>query len=90
MVRAIVGIARELGIEVIAQGVESEREWAFLTATSPISKVQGYYYSEPVSAERAEQLLRGGRLTPAQLGGSHKRKGGGGAKRNGATASRKR
>ena len=66
MVRAIVGIARELGIEVIAQGVESERDWAFLTATSPVAKVQGYYYSAPVSAERAEQLLRGGRLTPEQ------------------------
>ena len=79
MVRAIVGIARELGIEVIAQGVENEREWAFLTATSPVSKVQGYYYSAPVSAERAEQLLRGGRLAPAHHGGSHKRKDGGGA-----------
>ncbi|MEJ2624682.1 MAG: PAS domain S-box protein [Pseudolabrys sp.] len=66
MVRAIVGIARELGIEVIAQGVESEREWAFLTATSPVSKVQGYYYSKPVSADRAEQLLRGGRLVPQE------------------------
>ena len=64
MVRAIVGIARELNIEVIAQGVESEREWSFLTATSPVAKVQGYYYSEPVSAERARELLRGGRLTP--------------------------
>ena len=64
MVRAIVGIARELNIEVIAQGVESEREWSFLTATSPVSKVQGYYYSEPVSAERAGEMLRGGRLTP--------------------------
>ena len=64
MVRAIVGIARELNIEVIAQGVESEREWSFLTATSPVAKVQGYYYSEPVTAERAGQLLCGGRLTP--------------------------
>jgi EAL domain-containing protein (putative c-di-GMP-specific phosphodiesterase class I) len=64
MVRAIVGIARELNIEVIAQGVETEREWSFLTATSPVSKVQGYFYSEPVSPERAEELLRGGRLTP--------------------------
>ncbi len=68
MVRAIVGIARELNIEVIAQGVETEREWSFLTATSPVGKVQGYYYSEPVSAERAEELLRGGRLTPGAPG----------------------
>ena len=65
MVRAIVAIARELNIEVIAQGVETEREWTFLTTTSPVSRVQGYYFSEPVSAERAEELLRRGRLTPA-------------------------
>jgi EAL domain-containing protein (putative c-di-GMP-specific phosphodiesterase class I) len=65
MVRAIVGIARELNIEVIAQGVESEREWSFLTATSPVNKVQGYFYSEPVTAEHAEELLRVGRLKPA-------------------------
>jgi diguanylate cyclase (GGDEF)-like protein/PAS domain S-box-containing protein len=65
MVRAIVGIARELNIEVIAQGVETEAQWSFLTATSPVSKVQGYYYSEPVPADDAEALLRRGRIDPA-------------------------
>ena len=62
MVRAIVGIARELNIEMIAQGVETEAQWLFLTATSPVSKVQGYYFSEPVPAERADALLRRGRI----------------------------
>ncbi len=67
MVRAIVGIARELNIEVIAQGVENEAQWAFLTAASaPIHKVQGYYYSEPVPAARAAELLRHGTITPAR------------------------
>jgi len=66
MVRAIVGIARELNIEVIAQGVETEAQWSFLTATSPVTKVQGYYYSEPVPAERAAELLRRGRIAPAE------------------------
>ena len=64
MVRAIVGIARELNIEVIAQGVETEAHWSFLTATSPVAKVQGYYYSHPVPADRAAALLRQGRIVP--------------------------
>ena len=64
MVRAIVGIARELNIEVMAQGVETESQWSFLTATSPVTKVQGFYYSEPVSAKRAQELLQRGRIAP--------------------------
>ena len=66
MVRAIVGIARELNIDVVAQGIENESQWAFLTATSPATKVQGYFYSEPVSPEHAEELLRQHRISPSQ------------------------
>ncbi len=64
MVRAIVGIARELNIDVIAQGVENRTQWSFLTTTGPVKKVQGFYYSEPVPAERAEELLRRRELRP--------------------------
>jgi EAL domain-containing protein (putative c-di-GMP-specific phosphodiesterase class I) len=64
MVRAIVGIARELNIEVIAQGVETEAHWSFLTATSPVTKVQGFYYSEPVPADDARELLKRGSISP--------------------------
>lgn len=62
VVRAIVGIARELNIEVIAQGVETEAQWSFLTKTSPTTKVQGFYYSEPVAAQDAAELLQRGRV----------------------------
>jgi diguanylate cyclase (GGDEF)-like protein len=58
MVRAIIGIARELNIEVLAQGVETQAQWTFLTTESPVSKVQGFYCSEPVPAGRAAKLLR--------------------------------
>jgi EAL domain-containing protein (putative c-di-GMP-specific phosphodiesterase class I) len=58
MVRVIIGIARELNIEVIAQGVETQAQWTFLTTASPVSKVQGFYSSEPVPAGRAAKLLR--------------------------------
>jgi diguanylate cyclase (GGDEF)-like protein/PAS domain S-box-containing protein len=62
LVRAIVGIARELGIDVVAQGVETEDQWSLLSATPTVTKVQGYYFSEPVPANRAEQQLRQGRI----------------------------
>ncbi|WP_082540572.1 EAL domain-containing protein [Pseudolabrys sp. Root1462] len=63
MARAILGIARELNIEVIAEGVESEAQWLFL-AKSPVAKVQGYYYSKPVPAGDATNLLIGKHIMP--------------------------
>ncbi|MDO8878082.1 MAG: EAL domain-containing protein [Pseudolabrys sp.] len=67
-VRAIVCIARELNIEVIAQGVETEAQWTFLTTKSSVRKVQGFHYGKPVSTERAEELLRQGRIKPPEDG----------------------
>lgn len=60
MLRAITSMAREMDVEVIAQGVESEKEWSYLTSISPTTNVRGYFYSEPVSAERAMHLLSDG------------------------------
>jgi EAL domain-containing protein (putative c-di-GMP-specific phosphodiesterase class I) len=65
LVRAITSIARELNVEVVAQGVETEAEWSFLTATTPATKVQGYFYSMPVPADRAAELLRRSVIRPA-------------------------
>ncbi len=68
MVRAITSIARELNVEVIAQGVETEAQWSSLTAMSPAANVQGYFYSKPVPAGRAVELLRQGVIgRPADL-----------------------
>jgi predicted signal transduction protein with EAL and GGDEF domain len=58
MVRAIIGLARELNIEVMAQGVENEAQRDLLTSAPSTTKVQGFYYSAPVPASGAEQLLR--------------------------------
>jgi EAL domain-containing protein (putative c-di-GMP-specific phosphodiesterase class I) len=65
MLQAILGIARELNIEVVAQGVETEAQWMFLTTRAPISKIQGFFYSEPVPAGSPEELLRRGRIVRA-------------------------
>jgi EAL domain-containing protein (putative c-di-GMP-specific phosphodiesterase class I) len=64
MVRAIAGIARELKVEVVAQGVETESQWSFLTATSSASDVQGHFYSIPVPEAQAAELLRRGVIRP--------------------------
>jgi EAL domain-containing protein (putative c-di-GMP-specific phosphodiesterase class I) len=58
MVRAIIGVARELNIDVIAQGVETEAQRDLLTCVPSTTKVQGYYYSAPVPAIHATELLR--------------------------------
>ena len=58
MVRAIIGLARELDIEVMAQGVENEAQRDLLTGAPSTTKVQGFYYSAPVPASGATQLLR--------------------------------
>jgi diguanylate cyclase (GGDEF)-like protein/PAS domain S-box-containing protein len=66
MVRAIIGIAQELDIEVIAQGVENEAQRAFLTSVAVKTRAQGYYYSQPVTAEQATALLHDSLIGPHQ------------------------
>ena len=64
IVRAAIGLGRALGIKVVAEGVETRMQLEILAAAG-CSYVQGYYFSRPVSARRAAELLRLGRLTPA-------------------------
>jgi diguanylate cyclase (GGDEF)-like protein/PAS domain S-box-containing protein len=58
MVRAIFGVARELDIEVIVQGVETEAQRDLLACGPSTTKVQGFYYSAPVPAVHATEMLR--------------------------------
>ncbi|MEJ2624681.1 MAG: EAL domain-containing protein [Pseudolabrys sp.] len=64
IVRAAIGLGRELGIKVIAEGVETRAQLEILAAAGG-RYVQGYYFSRAVSANRAGELLRLGRLAPA-------------------------
>jgi diguanylate cyclase (GGDEF)-like protein/PAS domain S-box-containing protein len=60
-IRAIIRVARELGIQVIAQGVETKEQRALLISIgSPTA--QGFYFSEPVRAQRATELLTRGAI----------------------------
>ena len=54
---AIISIGRQLGHRVIAEGVETVEQLAFLRA-SGCDEVQGYLYSRPLPADDFERGLR--------------------------------
>jgi diguanylate cyclase (GGDEF)-like protein/PAS domain S-box-containing protein len=58
MIRAIIALAAELGVEVVAEGVETEEQRATLVKISSKTKGQGFYFSQPMSAENTTQNLR--------------------------------
>jgi diguanylate cyclase (GGDEF)-like protein/PAS domain S-box-containing protein len=59
IVKAIIGMARGLKLRVIAEGVETPEEAAFLRAYR-CEEAQGYYFSRPVPAQQFAMLLRNG------------------------------
>jgi diguanylate cyclase (GGDEF)-like protein len=59
IVKAVIGMARSLRLRVIAEGVETLEEVAFLRAYR-CEEAQGYYFSRPVPAEQFAMLLRNG------------------------------
>ena len=56
--RTIISMALTLGLEVIAEGVETLEQEQFLLE-SGCYEVQGYYYSRPVPAEQALEFIKG-------------------------------
>jgi len=56
---AIIAMAHALGIRVIAEGVETQEQLAFLRARR-CSGVQGFYFSKPLPAEDVLALLKQG------------------------------
>jgi len=56
IVQTIIGMAHSLGIDVIAEGVETEEQHAFLQRHG-CTLCQGYLFSQPVPLEAFERLL---------------------------------
>ncbi len=54
--RAIIAMAHSLGLAVIAEGVETDAQYAYLR-TLGCDDVQGYLIAEPMSAQHLEQFL---------------------------------
>jgi EAL domain-containing protein (putative c-di-GMP-specific phosphodiesterase class I) len=57
IVNSVIGLAHDLRLEVIAEGVENEEQLAYLRE-SGCDRVQGYYFSEPLPAEDFSELLK--------------------------------
>jgi len=56
IVRAIVTLAHNLGMTVIAEGIETQEQLALLRSLN-CEYGQGYFFSEPLSHEAAESLI---------------------------------
>lgn len=54
---AIISMAHSLGLKVIAEGVETEAQLAFLAAHA-CEQMQGYYFSKPLPAADCALMLR--------------------------------
>ncbi|MEP3429499.1 MAG: EAL domain-containing protein [Roseibium sp.] len=54
--RAIISLGRELGLNVVAEGVETAKQQAFL-ASCQCETVQGFHFCRPMSSEKLERLL---------------------------------
>ena len=64
--QAIISLGQNLGLEIIAEGVETEAQQSLLK-TMGCQEVQGYLYGRPMSAEAFEQNLISG-YRPTNLG----------------------
>ena len=58
---AIMQMAHSLNFRVIAEGVETEAELAFLRQ-HPCDEIQGYFFSPPLPAHKFEELLSTGKI----------------------------
>lgn len=57
IVSAIISLASSLGLQTIAEGVETAGQLAFLREQG-CNEVQGYYFSKPLPAEQFEAFVR--------------------------------
>jgi CheY-like chemotaxis protein len=55
--KAVISMAGSLRLRVVAEGVESQAQLAFL-ASCGCDEIQGYYFSPPVSADDCTRMIR--------------------------------
>lgn len=76
IVKAAIGLARELSLVVVVEGVETRRQLDLIKSWGA-HQVQGYLFSKPLPAREIEPLLRAGAIHPpttsdaAQHAGAH-------------------
>ncbi|MCP3673063.1 MAG: EAL domain-containing protein [Gammaproteobacteria bacterium] len=63
IVKTIITLAHNLGLEVIAEGVENQTQTDFLV-NYECDTLQGYYFSRPIAADEITELLKSKATSP--------------------------
>ncbi|KAB0508326.1 EAL domain-containing protein [Pseudomonas lini] len=66
--RAIINFARDVGIGIIAEGVETQEQRSSLMATGSPMNAQGHYFSQAVNSQQAAELLKAGSIVHTNHG----------------------
>ena len=61
LVDSVAAMSRKLGMTVLIEGVETERQMRVIEELGTIAEVQGFLFSKPVALAEATALLGGGR-----------------------------
>jgi len=65
ILRSIIGLAHDLGMEVVAEGAETDSDAVELYQLG-CEYAQGFAFGEPMSADKARTLLTSHRLEPVR------------------------
>ena len=63
--RMVIGIARSLNLDLIAEGVETKEQLDFLYREG-CHLIQGYYFSRPLNTDKALEYMKEHYNVPAQ------------------------
>jgi len=66
IISAVISMARALNLRVVAEGVETEEQLAFLRREQ-CAEMQGFLYSEPLAPADFEKALRAALVAPVSV-----------------------
>ena len=67
IIQSVVTLGRGLGMDIVAEGVETEAEAAVMRLAG-VSELQGFYFSKPIPAAGIDALLQRFNATPVKAG----------------------